>query len=86
MKFGLGWRAAFSWDGEKVVVAHKGYGLQVFGHLVPLPLTWLMGAGSAVECPVDKRRFDMAVSISHPWWGEIYGYRGRFEVLDRNSP
>jgi len=80
MRFGLGWRMEYSWDGEKVVLEHKGYALQIFGHLMPLPLTMLMGAGNAAEYPVDDNTFDMEVSITHPWWGEIYGYKGRFEV------
>jgi len=80
MRFGLGWKMEYSWDGEKVVLAHKGYALQLFGHLIPLPLTMLMGAGNAAEYPVDDSTFDMEVSITHPWWGEMYGYKGRFEV------
>lgn len=80
MRFGLGWKMQYSWDGEKVILAHKGYALQVFGHLIPLPLTILMGTGNASEYPVDDNTFDMEVSITHPWWGEIYGYKGQFEV------
>lgn len=80
MKFGLGWKMQYSWDGEKVILTHKGYVIQLFGHLIPLPLTILMGAGNASEYPVDDNTFDMEVSITHPWWGEIYGYKGRFEV------
>lgn len=81
MKFGLGWKMHYSWDGEKVVLEHRGYALQVLGHLIPLPLSILMGAGHAVEYPVDDNTFDMEVRITHPWWGEVYGYKGRFEVL-----
>ncbi|MDN4501254.1 DUF4166 domain-containing protein [Alteromonadaceae bacterium BrNp21-10] len=80
MRFGLGWKMKISWDGEKVVLSHKGYAIQLFGHLIPLPLTMLMGAGNATEYPVDDNTFDMEVSIVHPWWGEMYGYKGRFEV------
>ena len=82
MRFGLAWKMQYSWDGEKVVLAHRGYALQVFGYLIPLPLTILMGAGNAAEYPVDDNTFDMEVSIVHPWWGEMYGYKGRFEVTN----
>jgi len=82
MKFGLGWRMMYLWDGEKVILAHKGYSLQFFGHLIPLPLTILIGAGNAMEYPVDENTFDMEVTITHPWWGEVYGYKGRFEVAN----
>ena len=80
MKFGLGWKMQYSWDGEKVILAHRGYVLQLLGHLIPLPLTMLMGAGNAAEYPVDDTTFDMVVNITHPWWGDMYGYKGRFEV------
>ena len=80
MKFGLAWKMQYSWDGEKVTLAHKGYAIQIFGHLIPLPLTMLIGEGNAFEYPVDDNTFDMEVNITHPWWGEMYGYKGRFEV------
>ena len=82
MRFGLCWRAQYSWDGEKVILAHRGYAFQLFGHWVPLPLTLLLGAGNATESPVDDNTFDTDVSITHPLWGEMYGYKGRFKVLD----
>lgn len=80
MRFGLGWKLQYAWDGEKVILSHKGYALQLFGHLIPLPLTLLMGAGYAEEHPIDDNTFDMQTHITHPWWGKIYEYKGRFEV------
>lgn len=80
MRFGLGWKLRYAWDGEKVILSHNGYALQLFGHLIPLPLTILMGAGYAEERPVDDNTFDMKTHITHPWWGKIYEYKGRFEV------
>lgn len=82
MRFGLAWKLEYSWDGDKVLLKHKGYALKAFGHLVPLPLTILLGAGNAVEYPVDDNTFDMEVNIAHPIWGDMYGYKGRFEVLN----
>ena len=80
MRFGLGWKMHYKWDGEKVVLSHKGYALQVFGHLIPLPLTILMGEGYAEEHPIDDDTFDMVTYITHPWWGKLYEYKGRFEI------
>ncbi|MBL4891061.1 MAG: DUF4166 domain-containing protein [Rhizobiaceae bacterium] len=82
MRFKLGWRMHISWDGEKVVLKHKGYTLQIFGHFIPLPLTYLMGAGYAEEVAVDDEHFDMLTHIIHPWWGEVYGYKGRFKLVE----
>lgn len=80
MRFGFGWRMKYSWDGEKVILAHKGYAVQLMGHLIPLPITALLGKGYAEEYPIDDNTFDMNVSIVHPWFGKMYGYQGRFEV------
>lgn len=82
MRFGLGWKMQYSWDGEKVVMAHKGYVLQLFGHFIPLPITTLMGTVYAEERPVNDNTFDMTTQISHPWWGRIYENKGRFELLN----
>jgi hypothetical protein len=40
-----------------------------------------MGAGYAEEHPIDDHSFDMQTHITHPWWGKVYEYKGRFEVL-----
>jgi predicted DCC family thiol-disulfide oxidoreductase YuxK len=80
MRFGLGWKLQYLWNGEKVILLHKGYALQLFGYRIPLPLTMILGAGYAEERPVDDYTFDMETHITHPWWGKIYQYKGRFEV------
>jgi len=81
MRFGLTWKMLFVWDGRKVMLLHKGYGLQLFGHFIALPLTYLMGEGYAEEIAVDDITFDMITHITHPWWGRIYEYKGRFRVI-----
>jgi hypothetical protein len=80
MRFRLAWKMLYLWDGEKVVLQHKGYALSLFGWLIPLPLTYLLGSGHAEETAVDENTFDMITHISHPWWGKIYEYKGRFEI------
>jgi len=81
MRFGIGWKARCSWDGEKVILSHEGFALQMFGHLIPLPLTLVMGSVYAEERPVNDNAFEMLTHITHPWWGRVYEYKGRFEVL-----
>ena len=82
MRFGLCWRLRYGWDGEKVTLDHRGYGLRLFGRLLPLPLGLLIGESRAEERAVDENRFDMATTITHPWWGRVYEYKGRFTVVD----
>lgn len=80
MRFGLGWKMLYLWDGEKVVLKHRGYALRLFGHFIPMPLTLLMGEGYAEEVAVNDDTFDMITHITHPWWGKVYEYKGRFKV------
>lgn len=81
MRLGLCWRFRCGWDGRRVVLAHRGYALQVLGWRVPLPLGLLIGRSDAEEVAVDDATFDMVTRIVHPWWGRVYEYRGRFAVI-----
>jgi len=80
MRFGLGWRMAYTWTGEKVVLTHRGYVLDLFFFLLPLPLGFIMGRGHAEEAPIDDNTFSMMMEIRHPLWGKVYGYNGVFKV------
>lgn len=82
MRYGIGWHCYYGWDGEKVTLRHKGYSLQLFGRVVPLPITWLIGRGDAEEWPVSENTFDMAVQMRHPLLGVVYAYKGRFTVVE----
>lgn len=82
MRCQLGWRMAYAWNGTKVLLLHRGYALNFFGMLVPLPITFLLGSGYAEETPIDDDRFSMMTEIRHPLWGQIYSYRGTFTMKD----
>jgi hypothetical protein len=82
MPFGLGWRLNYVWEDECVKLKHKGYVLHAFGHFIALPLTFLIGQGNAEEVMVDDHRFNMNMTITHPWWGKIYEYKGQFTTKD----
>lgn len=81
MRFGLGWKMRFAWDGQKVILTHDGYALSLFGHFIPIPLTLLMGEGYAEEIPIDDNTFSMLTYITHPWWGKFYEYSGQFVIV-----
>lgn len=82
MRFGLGWKMHFLWEDNCIKLKHKGYILKLFGCFIPLPLTIVLGAGHAIEIALDDNSFEMCVEITHPWWGKIYGYRGRFHMVE----
>lgn len=83
MRSGFGWRMRYVWEDNRVKLKHEGYIIHLFGRSIPLPLTFLMGEGNAEEVAIDDNTFDMVVTITHPWWGKIYEYKGRFKVKER---
>ena len=78
--FGIGWRLNYLWEDQRVKLVHKGYVFCVMGFFIPIPLTLLIGEGSAEKVAIDDKTFDMRVTINHKLWGEIYRYQGRFVV------
>lgn len=78
MKFGFGWRVAFTWKNQKVLLQHQGYALCLFSWTIPLPLGWLFGHIHAEEWQTGADSFAMFVEITHPLFGKIYDYRGEF--------
>lgn len=81
MRFGIGWKSAFFWEDGKVVLKHRGYVWRIFGLTLPLPVTWVIGSGSAYETPLSGDEFRMSMQIDHPLFGKIYGYHGTFKVI-----
>lgn len=81
MRFGICWCLSYHWEDNKVLLRHRGYALHWFGHVIPLPLYWLLGRGDAEEVPLDDDRFAMQVTMMHPWFGQLYSYRGEFRVV-----
>ncbi|MBE7636595.1 DUF4166 domain-containing protein [Sneathiella sp. P13V-1] len=82
MRFHLCWRLTYHWENDRVILKHKGYGLYLWDKVIPLPLTMILGKGYAEEVAVNDTTFDMFTHITHPLWGKIYEYRGRFEVVE----
>jgi hypothetical protein len=71
----------YFWEVDRVMLRHKGYALRVFGHFIPLPISFLLGRGDAEEIPVSDNAFDRCATITPPWCGKIYEYKGRFNLV-----
>ena len=80
MRFGVGWKMAYVWDGGKVILAHRGYVWRLFGVMIPVPLHWIIGRGHAEEVPVSAQEFSMWTHSRHPLFGKMFGYAGRFTI------
>ncbi len=86
MRFGIGWKLAYEWDGEKVILRHKGYVWRLFGKLIPLPLSFVMGKGHAEETPLSDDDFSMWTHAKHSLFGPTFGYAGTFKVTEVKCP
>lgn len=81
MRFGFGWCCAYDWDGEKIILSHRGYVWRILGCYIPMPLGLFIGTGYAEEYPLSDNRFRMWTHTKHAWFGEMFRYEGEFEVM-----
>ncbi len=79
---GLGWRATYSFENNRVILRHRGYCIRVFGKRIALPLTLLFGSANAHEWAISGNEFGMFMNIRHPLMGELYAYGGTFEIAE----
>lgn len=82
MRFGIGWKLAYEWDGQKVILEHRGYVWRLFGMMLPLPLSLILGKGYAEETPLTDDSFAMWTHARHPLWGKTFGYSGQFQITE----
>jgi hypothetical protein len=78
MSYGIGWKMHYFYDGEKVIMEHKGYVWKLFGYNIPVPLGILIGKGHAEETVIDENSYRVTMSISHRLFGTLYSYAGDF--------
>lgn len=81
MRFGFGWRGDYRFDGSKIRITHRSYVLRIFGFLLPLPLSLVMGKGYGEEWAESADSFGMMIELRHFLWGKTFGYHGFFRVL-----
>ena len=80
MPAGIGWHAAYSFDGEKIRLQHLDYKIKIFGRTFSLPLELVLGKGHAEEEAISDECFRMYMDIRHPLFGKVYGYSGEFKI------
>jgi hypothetical protein len=84
MRFGLAWRASYFFDGSKVIMQHSGYVCKLFGKIIPLPISWLMGKCYAEEEATSENSFRMLMNLTHPLLGKMFEYAGEFNFTDKS--
>ncbi len=81
MRFGIGWRTRFTSEGNKVILNHAGYVWKLFGFIIPLPISLIIGKGYAEEEALSENEFKMKMEINHPLFGKVFEYSGEFKCL-----
>lgn len=54
--------------------------LKLGGWLLRVPENWLLGHTRIEEWACSDSQFEMDFRLTHPWWGQVYRYSGRFET------
>lgn len=85
MKSRLCWLSDFIWQDERITLKHAGYGFFIFGKVITLPLTWMMGSVNAAEIPTSDNSFDLEITVQHPLFGKLYDYSGSFIMVPKDE-
>jgi Domain of unknown function (DUF4166) len=80
MRFGLGWRMRYHFDGKKARLDHAGYIWHLGNISIPLPFGLILGKAHAAEEAISDDEFVMCFDIVHPLFGKVFGYHGKFKV------
>lgn len=86
MRYGLGWKTAYAWEDQKVVLSHRGYVWRILGFQVPVPLGLILGRGAAEEIPVSGDAFSMWTHTRHALFGDGLAYSGAFKITKVSCP
>lgn len=80
VRFGVGMRLAVTAEAGALVFRDKGYVWRIGPWLIPLPLGWLLGRAYIEERPISETEFSMEMTLTQPWFGELFHYRGKFAL------
>jgi hypothetical protein len=84
MPSGIGWHAAYLFDGQQIELKHLGYKIKALGRVFSIPLELFIGKGYAKEEAINDDRFRMYMDIRHPLFGKVYAYSGEFTITEVN--
>lgn len=77
----LGWRTAYIYEENKIVMHHKGYVCKIGNLYIPLPINWFMGTVRAEQIALSDKTFRFQMEVKHSLLG-TYTYCGDFEISD----
>lgn len=76
----LGMRMAVTVEDGKLNYAGRHYVLKLGSVLLPIPEWLVLGHTTVVETALDDANFAMDFRLTHPWFGEVYRYAGKFRT------
>ena len=86
MANGIGWRCAYYYDKDKVLLQHRGYVWRLFGIDIPLSAVGelLLGHGGAYEQATGDNRIKMRMALYGGLFQELteFSYEGEFTVVE----
>lgn len=80
VRFGLGIRLHVTAEDGALVFRDQGYVWRLFGRDIPLPMGLLFGRATVEERPADDHNFTMRLVMTHPVFGDLFRYQGRFAL------
>ncbi len=82
VRFGVGIRLAVTAENGALVFRDTAYLWRLFGFKLPIPGRWLMGEVYVEERPIDEHYFSMKMTLTHPLFGTLFKYTGKFKLND----
>ena len=80
VRFGVGMRLRVTAEDGALVFRDEGYVWRIFGFTLPIPAGLIFGNAYVEERPIDADSFSMKMELSHPLFGVLFRYRGRFSI------
>jgi hypothetical protein len=80
VRFGFGLRLRVSAQDGGLIEEDLGYTWRVGQWRIPVPINMLMGRARIEEMPISDSEFEMRMALSHPLFGVLFAYDGRFAL------
>ncbi|HKY53233.1 MAG TPA: DUF4166 domain-containing protein [Anaerolineales bacterium] len=83
VRFGLGIRLAVTVRNGGLIERDLGYVWKIGRWSLPLPIHLLFGRSYIEEMPISDNEYQMKWKVTHPLFGEMFAYSGRFAIVSR---
>ncbi|WP_020395067.1 DUF4166 domain-containing protein [Thiolinea disciformis] len=78
----MGLKMAVHVENGKLYYSGKSFILKLGSLRLPIPEWLILGHSTIEENAIDDQSFEMDFRIKHPWFGEVFTYKGTFKVLE----